>query len=118
MLLAEVDLLDVPAFGEVPEMQPPAISAAEQHLGHQPVLESVRRAPFAGHERVVAEMPPAVIGKLLRAALDFPSAERLEAFVIHHENAPGRLAFTVAERGDVDPARAAMDGVRARIAGL
>ena len=118
VLLAEVDLLQVLALGEIPEVQPPAVFAAEQHLRHEPVLEGVGRAPFAGHHGVVAEMPPGVIGELLRPAIDLPAAERLEALVIHDEDAARRLAVLVAERRHIDAARPAMDGVRARIAGL
>ncbi len=118
VLLAEVDLLQVLALGEIPEVQPAAVLAAEQHFRHEPVLERVGRAPFAGHHGVVAEMPPDVIGELLRPAIDLPAAERLEALVIHHEDAARRLAVRVAERRDVDAARPAMDGVRARVAGL
>ena len=96
----------------------PAVFAAEQDLRNEPVLERVGRAPFAGDHGVVAEMPPGVVGELLRPAIDLPAAERLEALVIHHEHAARRLAVLVAERRDVDAARPAMDGVRAGVAGL
>ena len=118
MLLAEVDLLQVLALGEIPEVQLAAVLAAEQHLGHQPVLERVGGAPFAGHHGVVAEMPPGVVGEVLRPAIDLPAPERLEALVIHHEHAARSLAILAAERRHVDAARPAMHGVRARIAGL
>jgi hypothetical protein len=64
------------------------------------------------------EMPPRVVGELLRSAVDFPASKRLERLVIHHEDAAWCLAILVAERRDVDAAGAAMDGVRSRIAGL
>ena len=118
VLLAEVDLLQVLALGQVPEMQLAAVFAAEQDFRDEAVLERVGRAPFAGDHGVVAEMPPGVIGELLRPAIDLPAAERLEALVVHHEDAARRLAVLVAERGHVDAARPAMHGVRARVAGL
>ena len=62
MLLAEIDLLQVLAPGEVPEVQTAAVFAAEQDFRNQPVLEGVGRAPLARHHRVVAEMPPGVVG--------------------------------------------------------
>jgi hypothetical protein len=118
VLLAEVDLLNMLAFGEIPEVQATAIFAAEQNLGHQPVLERVRRAPLTGHHGIEAEMPPGIVAELLRPTIDLPASERLEAFLVHHEDAAGRLAILVAERGDVDAAGSAMDGVRSRVAGL
>ena len=118
MLLAEVDLLQVLALVQIPEVQLAAVFGAEQDFRHEPVLERVGRAPFAGDHRVVAEMPPGVIGELLRPAVDLPAAERLEGLVVHEKNAAGRLALGVAERRDVDALRAAMDRVRARVAGL
>ena len=98
-------------------MQPPAVLGAEQHLGDEAVLEGVGRAPFAGHHRVVAEMPPRVIGEMLRAAIDLPLPAHIERFRVHEEDAAGALAFAIAKRRHVDAFRAAMDGVRARIAG-
>src|SRR5271166_287832 len=118
MLLAQVDFLQMLAPGEVPEMQPPAVFAAEQHLGDEAVLECVGRAPFAGDHGVVAEMPPGVVAELLRSALDLPAAERLEALVIHDKDSARRLAVLVAERCDVDAAGPTMDRMRARVAGL
>src|SRR5437660_1957635 len=118
MLLAEIDLLQMLALGEIPEVQPAPVFAAEQDFGNEAVLDRVRRAPFAGHHRVVAEVPPAVIGELLRTALDFPAAERLERLVVHDENAARGLSVLVAERRDVNAAGPAMDGVGTGVAGL
>ena len=78
VLFAEIDLLQVLALGEVPEVQAAAVFAAEQDLRHQSIFERVGRAPFARHHGVEAEVPPGVVGELLRAAIDFPAAERLE----------------------------------------
>ena len=118
VLFAEVDLLQMLALVEVPEVQPASIFAAEQDLRNEPVLERVGRSPFAGHHRVVAEMPPEIIGELLRAPVHLPLAEHVEAFGIEQEYAARRLALGVSERVHIDSLGAAMDGVHARIPGL
>ena len=86
MLLAQIDLLQVSAFGEVPEVQPPSVFGTENELRNEAVLEHVGGAPLARYHRVVPEMPPGVIAELLRPTIDLPSAKRLEAFVVHYEN--------------------------------
>src|SRR5437763_16272231 len=106
------------ALGEIPEMQAAAVFAAEQDFRHEAVLERVGRAPFARHHRVVAEMPPHIVAEILRAAIDLPLPERLEAFVVHDENAAGSFSLAVAERRDINAARSAMHRVRTRVAGL
>src|SRR5262249_32820080 len=111
-------LLHVLAFVEIPEMQAAAVLAAEQHLRDQPVLERVGRAPLAGDHGVMAEMPPRIIGELLRSAIDFPAAEWLARLVIPDEDAARRLAVLGGERSNIDAAGTAMDGVRSRVAGL
>src|SRR5262249_16986158 len=72
VLIAEIDGLQVLAAVQIPEMQLPAVFGAEQNLGDEALLERIRRAPLARHHGVVAEMPPGVIGELLRAAIHFP----------------------------------------------
>src|SRR5260370_36820933 len=88
VFLAEIDLLPMLALGEIPEMQAPAVFAAEQNFGNETVFERVGRAPLAGDHRVVAEMPPGIIAELLRSAVDLPAAERLETLPIHNKDAP------------------------------
>ncbi len=118
VLGAEIDLLEVLALGEVPEVQAPAVFGAEQDFRHEPVLECVGRAPFARHQGVVAEVPPDVVAQPLRPALHFPAAERLEALMIDHEDAARRLAVHAAERSDIDAAGTAMHRVRPGVAGF
>src|SRR6202035_4422840 len=72
ILVAEVDGLQMLALLQIPEMQPPAVLGAEQHFRDQPVLERVGRAPFAGDQSVVAEVPPGVISEILRSAIYLP----------------------------------------------
>src|SRR6516225_1785303 len=118
VLFPEIDLLQMLALGEIPEMQATPVFASQQDLRHEPIFEYVRRAPFAGDHRIETEVPPHVVTELLRAAIHLPAAERLESFVIHDEDAAGRLAVLVAERGHINAARAAMDRVRPRVTGL
>ena len=72
VLFAEIDGLLVLARMQVPEMQAAAVFRAEQDLRHQALLERIGRAPFAGDQGVVAEVPPGIVGKLLLAAIDLP----------------------------------------------
>ena len=76
------------------------------------------RAPLAGDHHVVPEVPPEVVGQLLRSAILLPLARDVEALVIHQEDAAGAVAVRRAERADVDGVRAAVDGVRAAVAAL
>lgn len=91
---------------------------AEQDLGDQPVLERVGRSPFAGEEGVMAEMPPRIVGEVLRPAIHFPLAAHVEGLVVHQEDAAKTLALAIAEGSDVDSLGAAVDGVGSRVAGL
>src|SRR5512132_859904 len=118
MFFAEVDFLQVLALGEVPEMQAPAVFAAEQNFRDETVLKRIWRAPLAGDHRVVAEMPPRIVTELLRPAIALPAAERIEALLIHDEYAAGCFAVLVSEGCDIDAPGSAMDGMRAGIAGL
>src|SRR5437667_9417018 len=113
VLGAEVDLLHVLALVQIPEMQLAAIAAVEQDFRHQAVLESIGRPPLAGDERVLAQMPPAIVRELLRAPVQLPPAKDLEAFMIDEEDSARRLALAIGKRHDIDALRPAMDGVRA-----
>ena len=118
VLGAEVDLLQVAPLLEVPHVQLVAVLVAEQQLADEPVLDHLRRAPLAREHRVVSEVPPEVVGQLLRAAVVLPGALDREVVVVEQEDAAGAVALGVAERGHVDPVGAAVDRVRAAVAGL
>ena len=64
------------------------------------------------------EVPPEVVGELLRPAVGLPLALDREVLVVEQEHAAGPVALRVAERGDVDAVGAAVDRVRAAVAGL
>ena len=98
-------------------MQRAPVLPAQQQFGHQPVFEHVRRAPLAGDHRVGAQVPPEIVGEVLRAAVQFPTAAHLERFRIHDEDAAGTPAFGRPQRVDVDAVRTAVHRVRPRVAG-
>ena len=118
LLGAEVELLQVRAAVEIPHVQRVAVLARQQQLRVHAVLHHVRRAPLAGDHRVVAEVPPEVVGEVLRSAIALPAALDLERLGVEHEDAAGAVAVAVAERVDVDPVGPAVRGVRAAVAGL
>ncbi len=118
VLRAEVDLLHVLARGEVPDVQLVAVLVAEQQLADEAVLDHVRRAPLRGDDGAEVQVPPEVVGQLLRSAVGLPLALDREVLVVEQEHAAGPVALRVAERGDVDAVGAAVDRVRAAVAGL
>jgi hypothetical protein len=65
----------------------------------------------------MAEMPPGIVGELLRPAVDFPAPKHFEILVVHEEDAAGSLSLGIAHRGDVHAFRAAMHCMRTAIAG-
>jgi hypothetical protein len=121
MIGAEVNGLHVPAFAQVPEMQPVSIFVRQQVSGHNAVLELGRQAPFARNHVVARQVPPEVVLLVLQTAVQFVTADHLERFAVHDEDA-GRAVCAVGssapKRRNIDACRAAMDGVRPRIAGL
>jgi len=71
---------------------------------------------FAGQQRVVADVPPDVVGEVLRAAVDLPAPARAEVVVVEKQHAARTVAGRVAQRRDVEAVGAAVDGVRAAVA--
>ena len=118
LLRPEVDGLLVRALAHVPDVEVVAVLAAEQELGVDPRLDHVRRAPLAGDDAVKADVPPDVVGELLRAAVDLPLALDREVVVVEQEDAAGAVAVGGAERAGVEPVGAAVERVRTRVAGL
>ena len=115
VLVAEIDGLQVLAGVQIPEVQPAAVFGAEQNFGNEAVLEGIGGAPLARHQGVVTEMPPCVIGELLRTAIHFPLAQHVEGFVVHQEHAARSFALAVAESRDINAFRSAVHGVRTRV---
>src|ERR1700733_14456163 len=99
------------ALAQIPHVQLVAIAALEKYLGIYPVPHHVGRAPFAGDDGVQSQVPPKVVGQILRTAVEFPFAQNVEAVVIDHEDAAGTIAVGSAQRARIDSLGAAMDGV-------
>ena len=119
VLIAEVELLDVLAFAEIPDVHRVAVLASEELLGHHAVLDHRGRSPLAGDERVVADVPPEVVRVPLRATLDLPGTERVERLAVEQEDPTGLIRpVRPTERGGVDRVRTAVERVRPRVAGL
>ena len=118
VLGSDVDRRVEPALSEVPEMKPVAVFVREQVLGHDPVLELLRRAPFAAHQHVLSQVPPEVIGEFLRSTMDFPGTDHVETEVVQQEDASRTVrAVRRTQRADVDRVGAAMYGVGPAVPG-
>jgi hypothetical protein len=50
----------------------------------------------------VAQVPPEVVGELLRPAVHLPAAKHVEGGVVDQEDPARPLALGIAERADVD----------------
>ena len=105
------------ALWQIPDVDLVAVLACQQDLGVDAAFDHLGRAPFARNRRVVAEVPPEVVGELLGSAVDLPSALDRESVVVDHEDSTGRVAVRIAERTHVDPIGTAVDGVRPAVAG-
>ena len=117
--VAEVDALGQLALGHAPEVQVVAELSAQQILGIQPVLDHRRRGPLRRDHGVVAQMPPHVVGEVLRSAVLLPRTDHLERVVVEQRDAAGTVvAVRSAQRGHEDAARPAVHGVRPRVSGL
>jgi hypothetical protein len=118
LLGAEVEHLLVRPALQVPHVQRVPVLAGEQQFRVDAVLDHVRRSPLARDHRVVAEVPPEVIGEVLWTARLLPRAADLEGLRVHDEDAAGPVAVGRAERVEVDAVGAAVRRVQARVARL
>src|SRR5215472_13620846 len=98
-------------FDQVPDVEFVAVAAAQQYFGIHSVLHHARRSPFAGDDGVESQVPPEIICKFLRATIQLPLSEHIEALVIHYENSAGAPAVRSAQRADKDPVGTAMNRV-------
>src|SRR5207248_4733745 len=101
----------MPALAQVPDVERVAVLAPDEKLGIEAVLDHVGSAPLARDHGVVAKVPGEVVGELLRAAIDLPPSQHLEAVVIEDDDSAGPVAVLCAKRADVDPVRGAVDRV-------
>src|SRR3954469_130718 len=106
------------ALVQVPDMQLVPVLASYQQLWNDAVFHHIRGAPFRGDHRVVSQVPPEIVGELLRTAILFPWPLQLERIRIHQENSAGSISIRRTERAPIDTVRTTVDGVRGGIAGF
>src|SRR3989442_14516657 len=93
------------------------VTALQQDVRVDAILDHLRRAPLAGDHRVVAEMPPEVVGEVLRAAVQLPATADFEGVVVDDEDAARAVPGGGAEGADVNPIGTAVASMRAAVAG-
>src|SRR5580698_9354527 len=86
VLGAQIQCLKVTTLSQIPHMQRVAVATLQQDFGIHASFHHLRRSPFAGNHGVEAQMPPEIVGKKLRPAVDFPFPQNLKAVGIHDEN--------------------------------
>src|SRR5687767_13393526 len=96
-------------LGQVPYMQLVTVAATQQYFRTHSILHHVGRSPFACDDRVESQVPPEIVGKLLRTAIQLPLAEHIEALMVHHENSSGTAAVRSSQRANQDPVGTAMN---------
>ena len=93
---------------------------SEQQFGDQAVLDHRGSAPLAGDQDVLVEVPPRVVGEVLRPAVGLPGALHRERVVVEQGD-PARAVRVVerpADAGQEDAVGSAVQRVRAGVAGL
>src|SRR5262245_45457950 len=97
---------------QIPDVEFVAVAATQQYFRIHSILHHAGRPPFAGDDRVESQVPPEVIRKFLRASIQLPLAEDVEALVIHYENSAGTAAVGSSQRADKESVGTAMNRVR------
>src|SRR5260370_18661480 len=97
---------------QIPDVQLVAVAATQQNFRMSLVFHHAGRYTFAGDDGVESQVPPEVISKFLRAAIQLPLPEDIEALLIHHENSAGTAAVRSSQRADKDSVGTAMNRVR------
>src|SRR6266850_1091249 len=97
---------------QVPDVEFVAVAATQQYFGIHSVLHHAWRSPFAGDDGVEAQMPPEIISEFLRAAIQLPLPEHIEALRIHYENSAWAAAVRSSQRADENSIGTAMHRVR------
>ena len=111
VLGAKLDCLLVLSGTQVPDVELVSVLTAQQQFRHDAVFDHLGGAPLAGDHRVVVDVPPEVVGEILRPPFGFPRALDLERLMVYDEDAAGPVAFGVSERVHVDAVRSAVHGV-------
>ena len=117
MLRAQINNLLVRSTPHVPEVD--AVAVILRHYVIQPgaMLKHLRRSPFAGHHRVQANVPPEVIGELLRAPVQLPRPDRFKRVVVQHHDSAGPPAVRRAQGANVDGVGATVNRMGTAVAG-
>src|SRR5580704_4564149 len=97
---------------QIPDVQLVAVTATQQNFRIHSLIHHGGRSPFAGDDGVESQVPPEVISKFLRAAIQLPLPEDIEALLIHHENSARTAAVWSSQRADKDSVGTAMNRVR------
>src|SRR5258706_14709179 len=100
------------SLGQIPDVQLVAIAAAQQDLRIHSLAHHVGRSPFAGDESVESKVPPEIVSEFLRASIQLPLPEDIEALLIHHKNSARTVAVRSSQRAHQDSVGAAMNRVR------
>src|SRR2546423_10803130 len=83
----------MPERDQIPDVQGVAVLPSEQQLRIDAAAHHARRSPLAGDHDVVAEMPPEIVGEILRAPIQLPAPARLESLMVEDEDATGAVAI-------------------------
>src|SRR5260370_40146048 len=110
-----MDFRGVRAFEQIPAGGFVAGAATQQNFRIYPLFHHTGRSPFAGDNGVESQVPPEVISKFLRAAIQLPLPEDIEALLIHHENSARTAAVRSSQRADIDSVATAMNAVRGAV---
>src|SRR5215475_10994993 len=94
---------------QIPDVEFVAVAATQQYFRIHSVLHHARRSPFAGDDSVESQVPPEIISKFLRATIQLPLPEYIEALLIHYENSAGTAAVRRSQRADKDSVGTAMN---------
>src|ERR1700680_4594199 len=104
-------------LAQIPEVHFMSVTALQQDFRGEAILDHLGCAPFAGNDGVESEMPPEIVGEVLRSAVHLPLSEDIEAFRVHDEDSARTVAIGRAEGTDVDPFETAVDRVGRGVSG-
>src|SRR5215813_2748267 len=107
----------MPPTAQIPDMNAAPILATEENLRFQPFLEGVGSPPFAGDHRVVAEMPPEVVGQVLWPPVHFPLSKHIEGFTIEQKDASWPASLLRSQSAHIDAFWPTMNGMGPGVSG-
>ena len=78
LLLAQIKRLDVTPLAQVPDVQVVSVSALEELFRHDAAFNLARCAPLAGQQRILGEMPPEIVAKILWSDSHLPRTSKVK----------------------------------------